>query len=62
MVVKTAVLKYCNHPSKRPGVRLAAGSVVFFVLNLSYFYETVFVVILHVFLEGTFLFCSRTKA
>ena len=37
MVVKTAVLKYCNHPSKRPGVRLAAGSVCIFVLNLSYF-------------------------
>ena len=37
MVVKTAVLKYCNHPSKRPGVRLAACSVCIFVLNLSYF-------------------------
>jgi len=62
MVVKTAVLKYCNHPSKRPGVRLAACSVCIFVLNLSYFLWNSFVLILDVFLEGTFLFCSRTKA
>lgn len=37
MALKTAVLKYCYHSSKRPGFRLATGSVCIFVLNLVIF-------------------------